>query len=156
MALTTFVAATVLEAQQLNDSFAAMVQKNEIAGNTVLTSQSTTSTTYTDLATVGPTVTLTTGTSVIVCITSNMSDVGNTAGFFRASFDVSGATTRAASDDEALVVAGTNIAGDPFSTLSRTVVITGLTAGSNVFTMKYKTASGTAGFSSRNIVVIPL
>jgi len=157
MALTTFVAGQVLTALQLNDSFDAMVQKAQVSGAVVNTNQTTTSSTYTDLATVGPEVTTTTGTSVLIMITADLGDPANTAGLIRASFAVSGATTRAASDNEALIFAGAVVGGtDPITTGSRAVVITGLTAGSNTFTMKYKTSAGTASFANRNIVVIPL
>ncbi|MBI3358540.1 MAG: hypothetical protein HY037_02980 [Nitrospirae bacterium] len=40
--------------------------------------------------------------------------------------------------------------------VSATFYVTGLTAGSNTFTAKYKTSAGTATFVNRNIVVIPL
>jgi len=123
----------------------------------VLTNQTTTSTSYADLTTAGPAVTITTGTSVIVLITADLGDPSNTAGFIRASFAVSGATTRAASDNEALIASGAAIStADPFGTYSRAVVITGLTAGSNVFTMKYKVSAGTASFQNRNIVIVAL
>jgi hypothetical protein len=128
-----------------------------VGGAEVLTNQTTTSASYTDLATAGPAVTITTGTSVIVLITADLGDPANTAGFIRASFAVSGATTRAASDNEALVASGAAIStSDPFGTYSRAVVITGLTAGSNVFTMKYKVSAGTASFQNRNIVIVAL
>jgi len=128
-----------------------------VGGAEVLTNQTTTSTSYTDLTTAGPAVTITTGTSVIVLITADLGDPSNTAGFIRASFAVSGATTRAASDNEALIASGAAIStADPFGTYSRAVVITGLTAGSNVFTMKYKVSAGTASFQNRNIVIVAL
>jgi len=128
-----------------------------VGGAEVLTNQTTTSTSYTDLTTAGPAVTITTGTSVIVLITADLGDPSNTAGFIRASFAVSGATTRAASDNEALIASGAAIStADPFGTYSRAVVITGLTAGSNVFTMKYKVSTGTASFQNRNIVIVAL
>lgn len=128
-----------------------------VGGAEVLTNQTTTSTSYTDLTTAGPAVTITTGTSVIVFITADLGDPSNTAGLIRASFAVSGATTRAASDNEALIAAGGAIStADPFGTYSRAVVITGLTAGSNVFTMKYKVSTGTASFQNRNIVIVAL
>ena len=66
MALVTFVAGDVLEAQQLNDSFAAVYQIKDIDSDRVSTAQTTTSTSYTDLATVGPSVTLTTGTTAFL------------------------------------------------------------------------------------------
>ncbi len=128
-----------------------------VGGAEVLTNQTTTSTSYADLTTAGPAVTITTGTSVIVLITADLGDPSNTAGFIRASFAVSGATTRAASDNEALIASGAAIStADPFGTYSRAVVITGLTAGSNVFTMKYKVSAGTASFQNRNIVIVAL
>lgn len=127
------------------------------SGATVNTSQTTTSGSYTDLATSGPAVTLTTGTSVIVAITADVGDQDNAnTGFFGASFAVSGATTRAAQDSEMIGISGAHVAGNPFATLTRIFVLTGLTAGSNTFTMKYKANGGTAGFANRAITVMSL
>lgn len=117
----------------------------------IATLQTTASTTYTDLATTGPAVTLTTGTSALVTITAYMST--NTAGDGAAAATaVSGATTSAAADVTSMTV-GNFSAGQAYQ-YSATNLITGLTAGSNTFTMKYKAITGgTASFQNRQIVV---
>ena len=116
----------------------------------VLTLQSTTSTSYTDLATVGPSITATTGTTALVTftVTADATTIGGDQGY--ASVAVSGASTVAANDDWSTV---TRLGGN-FVTMSRTYGFTGLTAGSNVFTMKYRNGSGsTVRFTNRGLVV---
>ena len=120
-----------------------------MAAAQVLTSQTTTSTSYTDLATAGPAVTVTTGTSALVIITAYLQNSGGNLTY--ASFAVSGATTSAATDDR--LIAQTTANG---MVCSRPQKITGLTAGSNTFTMKYRVAAGTGTYAYRDIVVIPL
>jgi len=119
---------------------------------TVNTTQSTTSSSYTDLSTVGPAVTLTTGTRALVIIKAGAvtSNANNSA---RMGFAVSGATTVAANDVE------TYHSDSTLSYLhaSSGFIITGLTAGSNTFTCKYKIdTSGTATFKDRIITVIDM
>ena len=116
----------------------------------VLTLQSTTSTSYTDLATVGPSITATTGTTALVTftVTADATTIGGDQGY--ASVAVSGASTVAANDDWSTV---TRLGGN-FVTMSRTYGFTGLTAGSNVFTLKYKNGAGsTVRFANRGLVV---
>lgn len=115
----------------------------------VATEQTTTSASFTDLATVGPEVTVTTGTKALVTISCYSRNSGASAQ--NASFAVSGATTVAASD-----TVGTFGTGTTNIWQSRTYLITGLTAGSNTFTMKYNTGGGTATFGRRHINVIDL
>ena len=124
------------------------------ASATVATYQATTSTSYTDLATAGPAVTITTGTKALVILTARitMGTAGET-GFF--GFVVSGSTTIAVTDDTAARFQTdypNGYAGAQFSCVNRVT----LTAGSNTFTMKYKTSGGTANFSNRQIIVIDL
>ena len=110
------------------------------------------STAYADLATVGPTVTMTTGTSVLVMLnaTCARSAAGNSAYM---SVAVSGATTTAASDTNAAVVQS---AGGGSNVLCRMLLLS-VTAGSNTFTAKYKNDGGTTWtFSNRSMTVIPL
>lgn len=120
----------------------------------VATAQATASASYTDLTTVGPSVTARTGTSAVVILTAlvNQATTGNSAMMGVA---VSGASTIAATDAKAV------IAYDPSATNSETVsgavLITGLTPGDNTFTAKYKANGGTnATFTDRTITVIPL
>lgn len=124
------------------------------SGLAVTTEQTTTSTTYTDLTTAGPAVTVTTGTKAIVGFNSKMSNDTNGAPAL-ASYAVSGATTVAASDSYCLFTETDSSNLDSMSH-SWARLHTGLTAGSNTFTMKYRAGSGTARYSNREIWVIPL
>jgi hypothetical protein len=120
---------------------------------TVATGQTTTSATYVDLATVGPSVTVTTGTKALVILTTQL---GNDAalGWASMGFAVSGATTLAAA--QATAVSGRANA-DFISQMSATYLVTGLTAGSNTFTAKYQRLSlGTSTFTNRVITVIDM
>lgn len=121
--------------------------------NTVQTSENTTSTSYTDLATVGPSVTVTTGSRAIVCLRSLAQN--NTAGQTAfASYEISGATSTAASDVRSLShESGTANEG---TRVGFTNLFITLTPGSNTFTMKYRVDGGTGTFLHREIVVIPL
>jgi hypothetical protein len=115
----------------------------------VATSQGTSSTSYTDLATVGPSVSMVTGTSVLVILsTSAMCSVAD--GVY-AGVAVSGASTIAADTSKAFQMTGTTLMKGTYS-FPLTV-----TAGSNTFTMKYRAAfSGTATFADRSLAIIPL
>lgn len=123
------------------------------ASATVATSEATTSDTYTDLTTSGPAVTVTTGTKVLVIVTSQLNgDQSGTRNYM--DFAISGATTRAASDTTALIQR--RATGDHWMRTSSASSIT-VTAGSNVFTSKYKTSTGgTATFENRQIFVMDL
>ena len=128
---------------------AASVPAN--ASATVATEQDTTSGGYTDLVTSGPAVTLTTGTKALVIVTAQQFNSSSNQQF--ASFAVSGSTTISASDARAARSQNSAYEEFRFSAVSR---LTTLTAGSNTFTMKYRTAGGTAFFSNREIIVIDL
>lgn len=124
------------------------------ASANILTVETTTSTTYTDLATVGPAVTLTTGANALVIVTASLSNSGSAVSNFNLmGYAVSGASTVAATDNTALS-ATSNPANSETQMSMATVV--GLTAGSNTFTAKYKVGAGTGSFSRRVITVIPL
>jgi len=117
----------------------------------VLTSEATSSATYTDLATGGPAVTVVTGTKALVTICAASANNTNNDGSL-ASVAVSGATTVAASDSSAIFnYDNANL----YSSSSHTRLLTGLTPGSNVFTMKYRRdVGGTATFHTRSISVV--
>lgn len=120
---------------------------------TVATSQTTGSTSYADLATAGPAVSVQTGTRALVTSTALVNHDTN-GGFANMSFAVSGASTVAAADATAITqtsaVAGANI------TPSGTFLVTGLTAGVNTFTAKYRVGGGNGAWANRNIVVVGL
>lgn len=113
-------------------------------------SETTTSTTYTDLTTAGPSVSVVTGPSALVWLNAALRN--NTAGnqaFM--GYAVSGASTSAAGDSQAISVQGTSLitAGGCFKA-------TGLTPGTNVFTAKYRVDATTGTWQFRNITVLPL
>lgn len=118
----------------------------------VITNESTTSTTFAALTTPGPAVTVTTGTQAIVLISAQGANNTVSAAAY-SSFAVSGATTTAASDDFAIYTVS-SISNDAQGVSKAEFV--SLTAGSNTFTMQYRASSGTAQYRRRKITVIPL
>ncbi len=116
------------------------------------TSETTTSTSYTDLATVGPTVSATLSTRAIVSITARISNASSADECFMG-VDLSGAHTAAPSDNFALQQEGgaTNVAHQA----SYVAVQTGLTAGAVSFRLKYRVTAGTGTFHRRRLMVMP-
>ena len=120
------------------------------AKDIVATSETTSSTSYTDLATSGPAVTTTTGSDAIVFLYARVKNGNSTASTFM-SYAVSGATADSANDNRALINVGTDtIAATAFGFHE------GLTAGSNTFTMKYRVSADTGTYQDRRLMVIPL
>lgn len=140
-----------------NGSLLAKSGTNQIAWrtpslSTVLTEQTTTSTSYANLATSGPAVTLTTGVRALVIISASLRNTSTNSCFM--SVTVSGATTSAATDDRALRWRdGTGSDGE--AQMSHAYMFTALTAGSNTFTAKYRVIGGTGTFRNRHLMVIP-
>jgi hypothetical protein len=122
------------------------------ATSRVDTLQTTTSTSYAALAT-AQAVTLTTGTKVLVIISAKTEQLASNPRSI--SYSISGATTIAASDTWA-IVSGTDQAGESQQLSCSYVSYQTVTAGSNTFTMLFKTTGGTATFSNRQITVIDL
>jgi hypothetical protein len=122
----------------------------------VATSETTASTTYTDLTTPGPAVTVTVGASGMVMVLI-YGQLGNTNVGSQSfiSFAASGANTQAASDGMALGVQIASSAGLGISA-GATFLLTGLNPGSTTFTSKYRVTATTGNFSNRRITAIPL
>jgi hypothetical protein len=120
----------------------------------VLTSQSTTSTSYTDLTTAGPAVTLTTSTSVLVIVSAFINPaLSDNTGYM--SYAISGATTTAASDNWA--VAFRKGGNDTVNAQLSYASVATVTAGSNTFTSKYRvTVTNSSPFANRRIFVMRL
>jgi hypothetical protein len=132
----------------------AIAQRVPLA-NTVSTSNTVTFTTFGDPATSGPTVTVTSGTQAMVFLTSSVNN-SSAGGDNRVDFAVSGATTRSPIDATALI--HQTAAANQSHRASVVNMIT-LTAGSNVFTAKYRITAaggGTGTFNDRHLVVYPL
>lgn len=114
----------------------------------VSSQQATASTSYTDLSTAGPSVTLTTGTAALVLVQMEGSNSGTST--WHASWAVTGASSISADDSWSV-----RDRGAPFVQRTAAHLHTGLTAGSNTFKMKYKVLSGTGTYRYRRIAVIP-
>jgi hypothetical protein len=120
---------------------------------TVGTSQTTASTSYADLATAGPSVSVITGTRAVVFFSSQVAhDTANVAA--RVSIEITGASSFSADDSFEIVHDG--MPANQGVGWSRFRYYDTLTGGSNTFALKYKTTSGTATFSERDILVVPL
>jgi hypothetical protein len=121
----------------------------------VTTSQSVTNTSYVDLGTVGPSVTVTVPASGKVFITfgANML-VGTSGNSSRMTYSMSGANTIAASDGVALrAITSTTVSGSSYVQ----GIISGLTPGVTTITMKYRSGpAGSATWADRTLTVIPI
>lgn len=94
-----------------------------------------------------PSVTLVTGTTALVMLRARAA-IGSSGACY-VSVAVSGATTLAANDEWAVEFAST-------STMSfgSTVILTGLTAGTNTFTLQYKAPAAGCAFYNRALTVV--
>lgn len=120
-------------------SAAAIPQRNFVSA-----SQNTTSTTYTDLSTVGPTITLTVGPSGVIVLhyAAMFSNAGGNHCYMAPAF--SGANTVAADDERCVAHASTNVIR-----MGVTETFTGLTPGATTITMKYRVGANTGSWSLR-------
>lgn len=169
----TFTAATALTAAQLNahlrdnlnetlagkaetkgaffvaDS-ADAVSERTIQNKSIDFAESTASTSYVDLSTVGPTISAVTGTRALVYISTRMYN-GSVNALCAMSYAVSGATTLAADDVRCVMIDGLATANRMHQGVFD---VPTLTAGTNTFTCKYRAGgAGTAYFGWRRIGV---
>lgn len=117
------------------------------------TQQNTKSSSYVDLATPGPTVTVNTGKRAIVML---MGHNGNTVGNSSCSmaFSISGETEREPSDTHSLSMVP-RTANEKMG-WGVTYLLEDLEPGQNTFHCKYKAGADTAIFANRFLAVIPL
>lgn len=154
---TNVLAQGLNEAAEVGNATAAAI--NAIVGGTasatVATSETATSATYADLTTTTDQVTVDIGSSgkAVVFLYTHAVPGASQAGY--ASFALSGANSQAATDALSLYAIVQGGAGNP--TYSAVFVLTGLTAGSTTFKMKYRalTSGHSCAFSNRRIAVIP-
>lgn len=120
----------------------------------IATAESTNSSTYTDLATPGPYVTVTTGTiAVVMFACGSAGSVNDMASCV--SVIVSGSSSIAANDAWAIQTDG--ITAGNYVRYGMTHFFTGLTPGPNTFSLQYRVSStNSATFRQRAISVIPL
>lgn len=114
-------------------------------------SDTTTSSSFTNLSPIGPTVTSTTGSKALAFITCQMSN--NTVGErTNAGLDVTGATTIGSSANVCLRQTSSTANALVMATYA---AVFSLTAGSNVFKMEYAVTGGTGTFSLRRLIIQP-
>ena len=122
------------------------------------TNETTTSSSYVGLTT-ATAVTVTTGTKALVSIKAALgNDSAGDGVWGHAAFAISGATTVAAADEWSISHYSQG-GGQWIDEKGAAFVITGLTAGSNVFTMKFSAQGGyttPAAFAKRSISVVDL
>lgn len=125
------------------------VAAREIKDATISTQESTTSVSFTDLATDGPEVTITTG-AFALCFPASRA-FHSASGVSYASFLITGATTGdTASDGRGINKQGTD------DMRAASVQLMACTPGSNIFTMKYRVSSGTGTYQSRRLCIMGL
>ena len=122
---------------------------------TVATGESTTSTSYIALTT-ALAVTVTTGTKALVSIGTRLANgaATNTAAYM--GFAISGATTVAATDQYAVGYQFFGSATNYQPVQNGTFLVTGLTAGSNTFSTRYRSNGDSITFTNRIISVVDL
>jgi hypothetical protein len=125
------------------------------------TSETTTTTTYTNLATVGPAVTVNVSpTGMALVILTSLLMNGTEGDGCAMGFAVSGPgpTSSPAADSQALVYV--NNEGNHFAArlkqISAVYLVTGLAEGSNTLTAQYRAVTGgTCTFGNRGLIAIP-
>lgn len=127
------------------------IAERKPAQATVFTSETRTTASFGDLATVGPSVTVNTGTKAIIVITCQLSN-NTVSQYARVSYQVSGATSISPSFVHALAWQN---AGTTQQMACSYVTYQNLNTGFNTFTMKYYASGGTATFQRRRILVLP-
>lgn len=126
----------------------------------VATQETTTSTTYANLATTTDTVTVTIGANGLALVSLYSYISNNTKDSFTyIGVDISGANTIVATDTCAIIFQA--YSGNTSLSFGNSFVLTGLTAGLTTFKMKYRVqtgggGAGTGSFANRRIAVIPL
>lgn len=131
------------------------ITERNVSSHVINTSERTSSTTYGDLATVGPSVTVTCKYA-LVFMNVRMRNVNGDGRAAYVSLSCSGATSFSANDDWMISTAG--IKNNNPVRVGGSFGFSVSTAGSNTFTMKYKCQTGytPAQFEMRELVVIPL
>jgi hypothetical protein len=144
---TSSIMNTYIRDNQLDLDARTTVQQASVA-----TDQSRSNTTLGDLATIGPSITLVTGTLVTIVLSATMyNDTANKS--CNMSFAISGATTAAAALLRAIRYKCINAAD--VESFSRVFTLS-VTPGSNTFTAKYSSdAASTAHFLDRQIIGWP-
>lgn len=156
----TYVTGEILTAAIFNtdhrDNLLDLDRRATVANAIVATSQTTTSTSFTDLATAGPAVTVTVGGAgkALVGLSASVANTVSGADSVMG-FAISGATTQAAQNDRTLAYPAESASGNTFQA-TFIMMQDGLSAGSTTFTAKYRVTGGTGSWVDRRILVSPL
>jgi hypothetical protein len=129
-----------------------LITEQQPAGDYVAAAEDTDSTSFTDLDTVGPSVTVSTQTQALVILYGQMANDTLSIGTFMA-YDISGDTTIPASTDRAFLLQGGVNDGQRASVA---IAQENLIPGMNTFTAKYRVSGGTGSFAARRIAVLPM
>lgn len=129
----------------LRDNLTALQAQSAV----VAAAETSASTSYANLATAGPALTLVTGTQVLLTVGAEMAASAAASVYMSAA--VSGASTLAAADPSAVVANSSSVFN--VSQQSYQSLFTGLTAGTNTFTAKYKVSGNAGTWINRNLVV---
>lgn len=156
----TWVVGEIGTAAKMNEISSALNdldRRTSPSGAVIATSQTTTGTAYGDLATVGPAVTVTigsTGKAKVSLHSAIANATSSLASYY--GFAVSGATVQAASD--ALAIGFTSPSPGAGIRCGTTILLTGLNPGSTTFTAKYRMDPGVgpATFVDRRLSCTPL
>ena len=119
----------------------------------VTANETTTSTTYTDLATSGPANTVSSGVTQDHLITISAQGKPANSGFAYINVAVAAAAPSSGDATEALV--GTSGAAANYALASRSVLASAVATGA-VHTMKYRVSTGTGEFAQRRVITVAL
>ena len=117
------------------------------------TSETTTATSYTDLATPGPSLSATTGTAALLIYGARVSNSA-AGGICHVGVDISGATTSSATDTRSFAFESS--AANDVMHGTWVELRTGLTGGVNTFKLEYRVTAGTGTFHYRSLSVMAL
>lgn len=139
--------------QYFTSEGANKVSARQAKQEVVTTSETTTSTEYGNLSTIGPSVVVVHGEVALVFIAARMSN-SNSDGQTAASFSWEGADHGVAHDSWKIKVDG--VPADQPGRYSMARLVKLKAPGTSTFTMKYRVGEGTGTFSDREICVLPL
>jgi len=176
-AKTMYITGRIVTPNTADATSAISLLNSQIKSDFIMTDEATTSTAYTDLATIGPRVTVPVGPTgrILVVASAQMNGTTNfanaTSGDNRFNLEMTGANTQSPSDVTGLLlgiwdfVIGIVDVGTPTLSYARAITITaqavfsGLNPGDTTITMKYRNAAGasnSASFARRTLTVIKL
>jgi hypothetical protein len=125
------------------------IAERQFATAAISRGETTTSTSYVDLATSGPSVTVTTGTTALVWMACRFDNSGT--GMSAASLSINGSTP-----SDTVMVSCTGVVAGNQNRRSVCTRVSGLTPGLNGFSLQYRVVSGTGTFTDRELAVMPL